>query len=344
MSIKKFNLEEDAFSNEYFNKELVTFHTFDISGSDLPVPNYKLANHYVTGGVSGSWYLDVYDKRNDSVSSNRLMSISYGYTTSSIYFTGNFNPNYQSQKLRMYRLFAKRLLGNENSVFKILDKQITNALFIAIARNQYKDSISVGLGGDDVGYAGSSIFYWGSGSPGPTSISGLDEIVFSEASSVNEFAGPSYPDYYGKALCFVNAGIYVIDADRIDRSGSAPIWSGSYGHEILAKGVSGTTYNDLLWACKHRLQTVYFNSTAKTIASFYRCTAGMNEFNYSSNPTFLGPSKEIITAISATTPTVYFTQIGLLDESGEVLAVAKTKNPVKKHSDVGVIITVRLDY
>jgi hypothetical protein len=347
MSFKTFNLDEDVFSNEYFSTELIRISNFYFSGTDQPVPNYKFYNHYYENSRSGSFYCDIFDKRYDDPFSNKLLSFTFGYTSSSIYFTGSgFAPTYQSQKTKMYRLFAKRLLGSENRVFKINERVIENAIFISLARNQYRDQVKAG----EI----AQISYWGSGTAGTqNSSTDLCTSLFYNVNIAQDYCGPfSYNLLDGGAsgseksrmILYQNAGAIVIDADSIDNAPGDVFWSGTMKYDVLAKGVSGSTFNDLLWGIKHRLSSIIFNSSQKVASTFLKCTAAPSEFNYSSNPSFVDQSQAIITALSATTPTVYFTQVGLANRNGEILAVAKLKQPVKKHPEVGVSITVRLDY
>lgn len=336
MSIKKFNANEDIFSNEYYEKELINFGSYYFSGSNDGSTNYKLANHYVHQGVSGSWYLEVFDNDVAMPSSNRLACISFGYTTSSSYFSQSNRQN--SNKFRMYRLFAKKLLGSEDLIFKSKEnKEIHNAVFISIPRNHFRDEVSIS--NTDV----AEVAIWYHGEPGTqtaqTSSYYINENYF------YSFSGKAYSDDLNFGLLFPKAGVFVLDAEKID-SFSYNI-SGTLKFSDLIRGVSGTissSYNDLLWSIKHKIAYMYFTAQNKTCCSFYKCTAMPDEFNYSSNPSFVGPNQEILTALSATTPTVYFSQVALMDDNGETVAVAKIKKPIKKHPGVGVTITARLDY
>lgn len=339
MSIKKFNLNEDVFSNEYYEVQNIGFGNYYFSGSNSGSTNYKFPNHYVTGGVSGSWYVEIYDNDWSMPSSTKLLCLSFGYTTSSAYYDAAVG-SYQSQKLRMYRLFAKKLLGDESRVFKNrYGKEILNAIFISISRNHYRDTI--GLGSLDTDIA--SVAYFVSGSPGSQTTQWLSESLFY---GDNYFYAQNEKAYYDSepsqpaGIVFPKAGIFVLDVlDSVDY-----VISGSAFIDELLIGSNGNGYRDLLWALKHKIAYIYFSSKSKIASSFFRCTALPEEFNYSSNPSFVGSSQEIKTAISSSAPTVYFTNVALLDDNGETVAVAKTKSPIKKHFGIGVTVTVRLDY
>ena len=69
-----------------------------------------------------------------------------------------------------------------------------------------------------------------------------------------------------------------------------------------------------------------------------------NEFNYSSNPTYLSASQIVTKTVSTDLPVSYATTIGLYSSDNELLATAKLSEPLKKSIDNELTIRVRLDY
>jgi hypothetical protein len=69
-----------------------------------------------------------------------------------------------------------------------------------------------------------------------------------------------------------------------------------------------------------------------------------NEFNYSSNPTYLTGSKIRVKNVSSDTPVAYCTGIGLYSSDNELMAVAKLSEPLKKDPTNELTLRVRLDY
>jgi hypothetical protein len=354
MSYKKFNLDEDISTNSYFLSELVQIDHFWITGGyyNLPTNNIKYPHHYTEDGVSGSYYVEVFDKNASDRSAIRLASFSYGYTSSSAYHSGaGFVGTEKQHKLKMYRMFAKRLLGNENKKFTIEGRELNEAIFISIPRNQFKDGIIPNSTTIHF-FSGTMIANKTFGVAGQSMSDGFSS-PFPAVSIKNEFAGryttllhagnnPSIGWHrLGSpvGLVFSEAGIYVIDPDV--RRG---LWSGSFDHEVLAKGVSGSTYRDLLNGVKSTFSLIQFSNYTKVQSTYYKCTAAPSEFNYSSNPSFVNRQGEIITALSSTTPSSYISQIALLGQNNEVIGVAKLAKPIKKNPHIGFTITVRLDH
>lgn len=341
MSFKKFNEDQDFFTNEFFIHEGVRLYYRFFSGS-AEERNIKLANHYQAGGVSGSFYLDVFDKPFVDSHANKLATISYGYTTSSNYFSGTaFSGAHSAPKLTMYKLWAKRLLGSEDKKFAVDGKVLDEAIFLSVARNQFKDSFVP---------RGTLFWYYLTGSPGKEPQTGSFNYGFSTdyySKVSSEYAGTTtflfdFTTQKNKGIIFNKAGVVVIDPGLLPTSSFS--WSGSMSYESLAKGISGTTHNDLLWSIKNRIWFWDFSGSQKTISSFYRCSAEPDEFNYSSNPSFVSPDgSEIYTSVSSSSANTYITQILLLGPNNEPLAVAKMRGPVRKNPNIGVRILARLD-
>jgi len=88
-----------------------------------------------------------------------------------------------------------------------------------------------------------------------------------------------------------------------------------------------------------------FRNTTELNSTVYFVRANHNEFNYSSNPTYITGSKiRVKNDNKLNAPTTYITTIGLHAPDGETLAVAKLSEPLKKNPDTELTIRVRLDY
>ena len=75
------------------------------------------------------------------------------------------------------------------------------------------------------------------------------------------------------------------------------------------------------------------------------CKKQNREFNFSNNPTFItGSDGTFRESDFETNPRTYITAIGLMNDSNEVLAVAKTSQPIEKSFDKEVLIKVKLDF
>ena len=111
-------------------------------------------------------------------------------------------------------------------------------------------------------------------------------------------------------------------------------------HTVL----TGTAITASTDGFRTRLVNIEFNNTTELNSTIYFCRASSNEFNYSSNPTYLSGSKIRVKNTSADAPSAYITTIGLYSEDNELLAVAKISEPLKKDPTNELTLRVRLDY
>ena len=167
-------------------------------------------------------------------------------------------------------------------------------------------------------------------------------------------------------LIFYQAGIAVLSGSVFNKSGSAApdhaggIFRDGYGDLRLgnpagkAAGASHNGFNFITGssisgsadAIRNRLYNVSFNNTTELNSTIYYCRAAHNEFNYSSNPTYINPTTSQIRVKTSTfdQPVSYITTVGLYGANNELLAVAKVSEPIKKTPDTELALRVRLDY
>ena len=108
--------------------------------------------------------------------------------------------------------------------------------------------------------------------------------------------------------------------------------------------ISGSSISGSADAIRNRLYNISFNNTTELNSTVYFCRASHNEFNYRSNPTYLLNSKIRVKDESLDQPVSYITTVGLYSANNELLAVAKTSEPLQKTPDTELVLRVRLDY
>ncbi len=97
-------------------------------------------------------------------------------------------------------------------------------------------------------------------------------------------------------------------------------------------------------ALRHRIRNLYFANTTELNSTIHFCRANANEFNYSSNPTYLSSSQIRVKEDASDEPVSYITTVGLYGADNELLATAKVSEPLKKTPSNEFTLRVRLDY
>jgi len=90
---------------------------------------------------------------------------------------------------------------------------------------------------------------------------------------------------------------------------------------------------------------IAFQNETIVNSTIYYCNADIDDFNYSTNPSYTDTTGKIQVVDEVTDiPFSYITTVGLYNSSNELLAVAKLSRPIEKNPLHNLSIRVRLDY
>ena len=99
----------------------------------------------------------------------------------------------------------------------------------------------------------------------------------------------------------------------------------------------------LFWAIHHG-GDFQARRTENISTQHFFVRATNREFNYSNNPTYVNTDGTFVETTFETDPRTYVTTVGLLNDSNELIAVAKTSQPIEKSFDKEVLIKVKLSF
>lgn len=152
---------------------------------------------------------------------------------------------------------------------------------------------------------------------------------------------PSAPHYYG--LVYPDKATIIINAKSLNLSCSFNTVTGS--------GVAGDNSYKLFTSISGsaaRLGAGYgfsARSIEKKEVSYHYIRVYPYVTNYSNNPTFTSGSKNEIDGLRTQyEPNVYVTSIGLYNDMGDLLAIAKMSKPILKNYNSELSVTVKLEY
>ena len=149
--------------------------------------------------------------------------------------------------------------------------------------------------------------------------------------------------YWYAGLLFYQAGIAVLTGSVFGSQLATPI-SDYYAGTGIEDVLTGSTIETIGDSLRHRISNIQFNNTTELNSTVYFCRINHNEFNYSSNPTYLENSRIRIKTQATDEPLAYITTIGLYSDNNELLATAKLSEPLKKSASNEFTIRTRLDY
>ena len=160
--------------------------------------------------------------------------------------------------------------------------------------------------------------------------------------SIFNKSGSASPDHAGGILLSSSFATGDVQQKGVSLGNALVKSAGSTGYDF----VSGSSISGSCDAFRNRIYNISYSNTTELNSTIYFCRASHNEFNYSSNPTYINPSTSQIRVKESTfdQPVSYVTTVGLYGANNELLAVAKVSEPIKKTPDTELALRVRLDY
>lgn len=150
-------------------------------------------------------------------------------------------------------------------------------------------------------------------------------------------------EYSGLGKIYPKNGIVVLNADKVSQlvgSNLTPLleMTGS-SYQLNQQKI----YNSIKFCSNSYFQA---RKSEYLPSKYYFVRVKNQEFNYSNNPTFVSSltTGKLRFTEFYTDPKTYITTIGLYNENNDLVAVAKTSQPILKNFDNECLIKVRLDF
>lgn len=319
---------------------------------NIPVTGTIVSGTYGTFGsenniknFSHGMFQSVYDYPYLSSSSNHIFDITCGYSNSSA-LSSSSNSDH-TKKVAIYNQMAQVLAGHDVSGsirrfdsdgnYSTATDKHDDVFFLNFSRLLTKDEIKKGTF--------SLTFMTGAYATPDSNL-----ITIADTGAATSYKTNSPAGEYGLlkrgstnvGLLYYQAGVAVLTASVLE--GAASGFSFNVGGDGVSGSLTGSTIQANADNLRHHLYNVSFNNTTELNSSIYFCRVGHNDYNYSSNPTYLSESKVRVKNVASDSPSSYITTVGLYSANNELLATAKLSEPLKKDPTNEMILRVRLDY
>jgi len=323
------------------------------SGTYQNVPGTELNIKKFSHGMFES----VYDYPYLSSSANHIFDLTFGVSSNMSSSTNTQN----AKKLNIYNQMAQVLFGydvtgnvrNFESDGTVDGSGVMNhCFFLNHSRLLTKDEVKKGsyrvslltsgtVEGNGSGRANLQVLGdYGSATEYRTCPSGDYGIIYT-SSATPSAAG-------GVGLLFYQAGIVALTSSIFLSEFGAPGDETNVASHPNIQGIrwaqTASTIEQLSDGFRHTLYDIDFNNTIELNSAIYFCRVNHNEFNYSSNPSYVSGSKIVVKNNVSDLPLTYITSIGLYSPDNELLAVAKLSEPIRKDPNTELTLRVRLDY
>ena len=324
-------------------------------------------------------FQSVYDYTYQNSSANHIFDVTHGHHTD---FSGLQSTDaYYNKRRNIYNQMAQVLVGNESNgnIRKFdadgdlvgTDDVHESLIFINFARLLGKDEIK----------KGSFSLVWDTSAANPSTAANTNSITISDAGADSNYKVNSPAGEYGIlkitatsgtglqenhwdgtnnvplcGLIFYQAGVVALSTEIFNgynvNANTSGFLTTAEGDRIVDSGtgtftsliVGDSTMDAVNDAIRNRIYSINFNNTTELNSTIYFCRVGHNDFNYSSNPTYLEDSKIRVKSRTTDAPVSYITTVGLYSSRNELLAVAKLSEPLRKDPTNDITLRVRLDY
>lgn len=310
----------------------------------------------------------VYDYPFLSSSANPIFDLTVGYSNNSALSSSTNKEN--ANKINIYNQMAKVLVGLDHTgSIREFDEdgdlssgtKIREAIFINFARLLTKDGIkkgsfqlTLGVGNNYNVPMASRILIadtaatssWKTNSPaGEYGI-----LTASNSTGSNVTGSVCGLIYYQQGIAVLTASVFAGPAGGHPQgllSSSVEFTSGSeVAYAInINDTLTGSAISASADGLRQRWFDCQFSNDVELNSTIYFCRIGHNEFNYSSNPTYLSASKIRVKNVAQDPPVSYITGIGLYNAANELLMVGKLSEPIKKSGgESDITLRVRADF
>ena len=322
-----------------------------------------------TTATSGYYYSNVYDYNPVAFSDSAEIqyAIAYGHVNGSGSMTLDVNDSALLATKATYAQYRAMLLDPTDTKFSFENSAATlqdaNAVYIInIARSRYREKMDAGNWslkltggngtftfidnsgkkfGDDLGLSGRTFKV----------VSGSLNLGTENQATINTTTAANGQGY---GLFYPDRGIIVLNAEAIGNTlgtianqtiytkDGAIIQSGSVTPSHLTTSEQFNQYR-LLQAIQ-RGGDFEARRTENISTQHFFVRATNREFNYSNNPTYIDADGFFVEGTFETDPQTFITTVGLLNDANEMIAVAKTSQPIVKSFDKEVLIKVKLSF
>ena len=317
---------------------------------------------------SGYYYYNVYNTNPDTGDTEEVQfAVAYGHVNGSGSMNLADNDNALLATKATYAQYRSMLLDPTDTKFSFINsaniETDANGIYaINIARSRYREKMDAGNWSLKLaGTNGTFTFIDLSGILFKVFSGSLllgtenDAFVKNEADTSTDLAVGKPATGEGYGLFYPDRGVIILNAKAIgsvvgDISAPARVYTKD-GTFMVSGSVSGSHLQTSEQFNQIRLikaiqagNDFEARRTENVSTQHFFVRATNREFNYSNNPTYVDGDGFFVEGTFETDPQTFITTVGLLNDANELIAVAKTSQPIVKSFDKEVLIKVKLSF
>jgi len=303
--------------------------------------------------TSGKYYYNVY---NTADTSSVQFSIAYGNRTGlgSPALSGDDTSTLETKAT--YAQYKQILLEQDDSQFTFLSSSAagthdSDAIYVInVARARYKEKMDAGNWSLSLsGSNGIKTLIDDSGKKFDDTVGKAGRVFNIVTGSLNlgtenaaTVSSSTAPNGEGFGLFYPDQGLIVLNPTAL-----ASQIGNVHGSSLIGSVLTNASAKNQQYLFDSIVLGNDFEArrTENVSTSHYFVRATNREFNFSNNPSFTtGSAGSFTESTFETNPQTFITTVGLLNDANEMIAVAKTSQPIPKSFDKEVLIKVKLDF
>jgi len=325
-----------------------------------------------TAQTSGQYYYNVYDKNPQTDSSAEVQfAVAYGHVNGSGSITLANDDNSLLASKATYAQYRSMLLDPTDIKFSFVNSAgvstDSNGIYVInLSRSRYREKMDAGNWSLSLSGSNGMFTFIDNSGKKFSDENGLSGRVFKVVSgslnlgTENEATVNTTTDVTsgeGFGLFYPDRGIIVLNPTALGNivgniydnnwnlvgnlSGSFNTATEQYNHKRLYHAIRAGGNVSAGFAGQYGFEA---RRTENVSTQHFFVRATNREFNYSNNPTYVNADGTFVETTFKTDPYTYITTVGLLSDANEVLAIAKTSQPIAKSFDKEVLIKVKLSF
>jgi len=311
---------------------------------------------------TGKFFLNVY-KDNISLSANASaesqFTIAYGNIngSGSAYFNALVPDKTPTRDI--YGQFRSLIYGDESTPFQFGGSSYTSRdiIVISVNRARFKESFNPGLfflnlknGANQIGLVDDSTVTTTSTYVGTSRVYQILSGSFDTGSQISVPSSSNYTVSGSYGIIIPDEGLIILNPRALSLALGALGGIGASFNEMSSSQYAAGNFN---YNANNRIVYNFISSSnpafnlqsSETLSSRYFFTRVKNsEFNYTTNPTIIDSNGNLLYTQLIYNPQTYITTVGLYNNSGDLLAVAKLNKPLVKDFTKELLLRVKLDF
>lgn len=351
MSFGKYNTEDQVISS-------------DAVISPMWINSVTTLNNYYTSSNqessnSGKYFLGVYADLNSSQNStNEQFAIAYGHIngSGSAYFNGLITGATPTRNV--YGQFRSLIYGDENTSFTFGSSTTPSRdiIVISVDRARFKESFNPGSfyltlksGSNSIGLVDDSTVTTTSTYVGTARVFQILSGSYNSTTGLTTPSSSAYTNSGSYGIVIPDEGLIILNPRALALPPGPLGGIGAIFNEdsstTVATANPGYNYNNRMIFNMLQAAPTFSLQSYETVSSRYFFTRVKNaEFNYTANPTVIDNNGNLLYTQLIYNPQTYITTVGMYNDTGDLLAVAKLNKPLVKDFTKELLLRVKLDF